>query len=358
MWTNQSSSDEVNYTNKSVWVTRFLKKSEQYLVGGAIISASVLAIVPTILSMVFFVMTAQYLTSLALISHLLLLIVIIIIPMMIRYYDDKVFPSFFEEAKTIIVDKDKFEKMIVKYEEFFQKKFWLTMVPWGVLIVSTIFFNFSYFQKLGASGYFDPIFIIYILFAIWFGIFSGILLHIGLTTVLCIHAVGTLELEIDPLHPDGLGGLSNIGYFAIRATMMISVAALCIPFAFVLARQGGSESFVFAVVGIFIIFLLVLFLYPTLYINRQAQEIRESELEKRREKIQDIQDNVVRIPNAISGEQADIEKELKVQSLREEFKDYENVRLYPLTISIIVRLISSVLLPIIFLILEAYVFPG
>lgn len=57
-------------------------------------------------------------------------------------------------------------------------------------------------------------------------------------------------MEIDPLHPDGLGGLSSVGYVAIRTTLLFSAGSLFIPILFRLAPESDLSVVSFGIVGI------------------------------------------------------------------------------------------------------------
>ena len=45
----------------------------------------------------------------------------------------------------------------------------------------------------------------------------------------------------------------------------------------------------------------------------------------------------------------------KLNTLRDEYDEYDNVNLYPMSPSILSKLLSSIMLPLVFLILETYV---
>jgi len=216
--------------------------------------------------------------------------------------------------------------------------------------------NIDFFKSIGVTGLLDPAFLTYLLFAGWWSIITGIGLHGALTTILCVRAVGNLELTIDPLHYDGLGGLSTIGYFSIRATLMNSLGSFALPLAFAIAARGGYRSLVYAAVVVYIGFIILSFVYPTIYVNRRAQEVRDKVLQEKREKIQTL-GNQSAVESA-GGELSELETQLKIRTLREDFHEHQSVNLYPLSISILTRLASSILLPIAFTLLETYVFTG
>ncbi len=164
----------------------------------------------------------------------------------------------------MVVDEAALVSTVDTYEAFFSNRYWMVSAPWVVLITSTVIANIGFFETLGVAGVFDPAFVVCLVFATWWSVITGIGLHGPLTTILCVRAVSNLELSIDPLHHDGPAGLSTIGYFSIRATLMDSIGSFALPLAFAIAARGGYQSFVYAAVAGYIGAIRFSFLYPTL----------------------------------------------------------------------------------------------
>lgn len=280
-------------------------------------------------------------------------LVVVIGPYLLFRYDTIVFPKFIDRAKDVTPDDDnsQIKQIAEKYKEFFAHKYQYIAVPWTLVLLAAIFINIGYFQALGVTGYTDPVFIPYILLTITGGIVTGIGLHMALTTVLCIREVGDLEFTIDPLHPDGLGGLSAIGYFAISSTTLFSVGSLGLPVAFDIASSGGFTALVYFIVVVYIGTVVLSFVYPTLYINRRAKEIRRDMLESKREQIYSYHNEIM---NAEDDTDLGLLK-TKLNTLRDEYDEYDRVNLYPMSPSILSKLLSSIMLPLLFLLLETYV---
>lgn len=339
-----------------IWVTRIIDHNNRFLPDSLLFrTVAILGAIPIGLTLIFFSHVWENSNEPFIISQCLVVLITVLGAALIRNYDKELFPSFIEEVSSIVVNEAELFEVANRHKRFFVEKYWLASATWTILIVAAVLANIEYFQAFGITSYQNVYFVIYLLFVAWFGIITGIGLHMVVTTIRCIREVGDLELEIDPLHPDQLGGLSNIGTFAIRTTMMNSIGALALPLAFTLAGSGGYESVIYAVVVIYMGAILFSFLYPTIYVNRRAEDIREAELEERRERIHEIRGNAVEQAETGDNEQISIEKQLRIQTLKEEFNEYQSVRLYPFTISIVTQLASSVLLPIIFMLLETYV---
>lgn len=94
------------------------------------------------------------------------------------------------------------------------------------------------------------------------------------------------------------------------------------------------------------------FVYPTLYINRRAKEIRNDVLEDKRRRIHALHTEIL---NADEGTELNL-LETKLRTLREEYDQYNRINLYPMSVSIFSKLLSSIMLPLFFLFIETYVF--
>lgn len=343
-------------SSDTIWVARIIDQSTRIFPGGPILSTvATFGVIPTTLTGIFLFLNRTDLEAAFVISQLLITSVPILGAFFIWHYNTKLFPRFLEQTSEIVDNKDGLADIVERYKIFFSERFWLSAIPWTILAVSAVIANIKYFQELGIAGYQNVSFLVYLVFFVWFGLITGIGLHMVATTILCIREIGDLDLQIDPLHPDQLGGLSNIGMFAIRTTMMNSIGALALPLAFTMAAPGAYELLIYIVVAVYIVFILFSFLYPTIYVNEKAESIREAELERRREQLQAMRNKARKSPNPTSTGQISPEEQLHIQTIKEEFQEYQDVRLYPFTLSILTRLASSILLPIVFMLLETYV---
>lgn len=341
-----------------MWVVRVVNRAREHLPGGPILVATyTLGALPVALTALYLALTLPETTARFATSQVLAALVAVIAPGGIWYWDRRVFPRFVEETTDIVDDPAALRAVARRYYRSFSDRYWTFTLPWTGLVLAVVALNVGYFRTVGVAGYGDPAFWVYLTFAAWWGLLTGIGFHGAITAVRCIHAVGRLDFEIEPLHPDGLGGLSAVGYFAIWTTMLISVGSLTLPLAFLLGAEGGYRSLVFLAVGIYVGTIALSFVYPTAYMNRKAQRIREEELEEKRRRIRSLQ-REARTLDAASGEDASLEEvatRLEIQRLREEFNEYDTVNLYPLSVGILSRLVSSILLPLFFIVFETYV---
>ncbi|PSP82295.1 hypothetical protein BRC83_09730 [Halobacteriales archaeon QS_1_68_17] len=348
---------ETAYTPRSIWVSDLVDAiGERVPLPTPLAALATTGLVPYALTAAFLWLIGGFGQPRLVAVQVMAMSVAAVGPVLVWHYDQTVFPSFIEEVTDVITDPAALRETVERYERFFCDRYWIVVLPWTVIVLAGIVANIRYFTSIGVAGYTDPAFLLYLVLTLWLGVLTGIGLHAAVTTVLCIRAVGRLELEIDPLHHDGLGGLSTIGYFSIRTTVMNSVGSFALPLAFAIAAKGGYRPIIYFGVGIYILSLAASFLYPTVYVNRRAREIRNGVLEEKRRRIRELQARLA--DGSADAELTDVETRLRIQTLRNDYKDFERVNLYPLSISIITRLVSSVLLPIAFTLLETYVFTG
>lgn len=345
------------YSGHTIWVSELVESLGARLPLSTVPATLLtLGLVPYLLTAAFFLFLPEQQDPYLVAIQMLAATIPVIGPVLIWRYDQHVFPTFVREVDDVVRHHDALIQTVDRYELFFSERYWILMLPWAGLIVAAMVANLEFFQGLGATGLFHPAFLTYLVFATWWSIITGIGLHGALTTVLCIRAVGDLELVIDPLHHDGLGGLSTIGYFSIRATLMNSIGSFALPIAFAIAAGGEYQSLVYLAVAGYIGFILLSFAYPTLYVNRRAQKIRQETLQQKREQIRALEERMS-FTDA-TGDLEQLEQQLKIRTLRDDFNEYQSVKLYPLSVSILTRLASSILLPIGFTLLETYVFSG
>ena len=340
-----------------IWVTRFIDRVRDRTVDRPlVVGCLTLGLVPVVLTGIFVALTRADLTPRFATAHVLAATVPFVGPAAIWYWDARVFPRFVDQTTDIAADPDALITVAERYKRVFVGTYPWFAVPWTALVVGIIGLNVGFFESLGVSGMDDPAFWVYLAFAVWWGLLTGIGFHGAITAIRAIRAVARLDLEIDPLQPDGLGGLSSVGYLAIWTTMLISLGSLTLPLAFILGAEGGYTSLVYLAVGLYVVVIAVSFVYPTVSVNRRAQEIRERELERRRSKIRRLQAQAEDLdagePRGEAATMSAVATRLEIQRLRDEYAEYADVNLYPLSIGIVTRLISSILLPIGFILFE------
>lgn len=344
---------EFDETEETVWLTRLMNGFvERSPLGESSTILLTVGIVPYVLTAAFLALIGGDVPSTFLVAQLLASTLLAIAPVLVWNYEMAVFPTFVERAAEVTPHDDNRELLAIatRYKRFFASEIRPISVLWTGLVLLAVFANYEYFESLGVTGYADPAFLVYTLFAVWLGSVTAIGVQGAITTNLCLREIGELDFTIDPLHPDGLGGLSTVGYFAIRTTTMISVGALGLPLAFDIARIGGFSEIIYGLVVVYVGMIVGSFVFPTVYINRRANEIKRDHLMEKREEIHELHTRLLDSddPEAMSTMQ------IKLDELRNEYEIYDRVSLYPMSLSIASRLASSVLLPLAFLLFETY----
>jgi len=274
-----------------------------------------------------------------------------IAPTLIWYYDERVLPEFFSHLSELISDKKKRKQLAKKYNKFFAKHRISITLFWTIAFVTIVYTSETALigQGMVANG------TVFMWTTYAYAIYIGAVLGQGfvgpITTILLIREVSNLELEIDPLHPDNLGGLSTVGYVSIRTTLLFSSGSLFLPLLFFFSSEGGVSTIIFGFTGIYILTIIVSFMYPTALVNRRAQEYRDSILEDLRQQNIEIEEKT---QGPEKNQISELNKRLELQKVQNKYDNYNSVKLYPLQLSILTRLAGSVILPVLFMLLELY----
>ena len=282
-------SGEVSW-DQDIWVTRLVdgicaRTIDRPLLVGPLS----IGMVPVVLSTVLFWMTWDEQTSRYVISHLLVITIGFLGPGLIWYWDRIVFRKFVEDVSGLTPETDELTRLAAHYSWLFRRHYWIFSIGLVSLFFAIVIDNMAYFRTLGMGGFENLSFWVFMLTGVTWGAVTGIGFHMAIVAVLFIRAFGRLELVIEPLHPDGLGGLSAIGSFAIWTTMLISIGSLGFPYVFLLMAQGSSAALIYVGVGFYMLIIALSFFYPTLYVNRRAQEVRERELDEMRARIRELE---------------------------------------------------------------------
>ncbi|MDS0282898.1 hypothetical protein [Haloarcula onubensis] len=340
------------YDRSTHWISRQLEAGLPFGVGGEFLTGVVkFALVWDLLAAAYVLTQWRAASTSFLVAGALFLAWVNVAPALIWYYDKSVLPRFFAIAYQLVVDADELERIAETYNRRFATVRPLFALFWGLGFLVAGVFAIPLFETQGMVG--DGRVFLWTTLA--FGAYVGAVLGEAgfsavVTTVLCIREISTVEIDIKPLHPDGLGGLGAIGYFAIRTTVLWSTASLLSPLAFQMASASLFDEAILLVTATYIGTILFSFVYPTLKINRQAKESQERILAE-------LRDAYVELERELETADDDRERlghRLDLQRLRNRYDDYATVQLYPMQTAILTRLIGSVLLPLGFLVLELY----
>jgi hypothetical protein len=274
---------------------------------------------------------------------------------LVWYYDTTVLPGFFDEVQELVVEGSlaDVEHLAARHQRFFARRWVYTAAPWTLLILTIAVLATDFQRSLGVAGVTDPVYSLYLAYYLWGGLLTGVGFHGMLTTVRCIREfTDTVELRIDPLHPDGLGGLGAFGFLAIRTTILTSLGALLLPMGFEMAAGQGLEWLVGSAILLYTLFIAGTFAYPTFRVHRVADRLREAELNRLRAEIRGLPRELSTAADASPVDNRELAVQLEIQRLRREYREYADVKLYPMSVSILAQLVGSVLLPLAFLLLD------
>ncbi|WP_276277243.1 hypothetical protein [Haloarcula regularis] len=159
-----------------------------------------------VLALIYSVLFWETLTPVFIYSSAFGLLWVNIAPYLIWYYDERVLPEFFTDLSELLTDEQERADIAKKYNEFFARHRLSVSAFWTVSIASIIYVSEPALTTMGMSG--AGSLFLYTTYA--YGIYIGAVLGHGfvgpVTTILLIHEITKYDLEIDPLHPDGLGG--------------------------------------------------------------------------------------------------------------------------------------------------------
>jgi hypothetical protein len=352
----------MEYNATSLWVSRIVDRTRRYVGRPSIAAFVTMGWIPIACSVV--ALDPSEASTAFLVGQALACLMVVPAPFDVWYYDERLLPQFFQDIQLITAesDYDKLERLATRYDTYYSTYWWASTLVWVVLVLTVFVVGQDYFQAQGITTLVERG--AYLGFFCYWLLFAGLRSHGGLITVFVIYAFAEgVELDVDPLHPDGLGGLSTVGTFAIRMTVITSLGSLALPLSFQIANHIAYAEVVYVGVGLFVLLVALNFLYPTYKVNRRAQDLREEMLDAHRERIRKLEDrlalrateNGTDLPDDDLAETDDELLELEIRRARREFDDYQSVQLYPLSIGIITRLASSILLPVLFILFELFI---
>lgn len=171
-----------------------------------------------------------------------LLLVTGVAPYLIWYYDMRLFPAFLGDVEMLLPGQSTPDAIGERYRGLIADRWWAPAIAANLPIPLLTFFGQPFLRQRGLFGATDPLF--WAVFAVlpWIGVIVGIGFLLVAVTFLVIRDISAEPLRIDPMHPDGLGGITIIGQFAIRTTALFSLGALLLPLQMQYAATVGILS--------------------------------------------------------------------------------------------------------------------
>jgi len=332
-----------------LWLTRLFDqvagdRLPPRITGSAVFGAPPALVIAAYVAIRWTHMSLGYLFSLGAV-----VVVVCVAPSLIWYYDSHLLPTFREEATALVIEPDVLDCLCDRYRKLITERWWVTALLAAAPIPFLMIFGRPFLRQQGLFGITDPLFWAVFAVLLWIGVIVGIGFLLVTVMILIIRALAKEQLRIDPLHPDGLGGMSVVGDYAIRTTALFSIGALLLPLQLQYAATVGPEatSLIYVMALVYVLFIAASFLYPTFAVNRRADAVRTDILDDLRTQYQRLKREANEPLIGADLTATDSAVEQKLARIREEHRAYSEVRLYPMEITILTRLVVSVALPIV-----------
>jgi len=340
---------------KYFWMNRLIESREKFHIKSPLWMAFLVFGLPLDLLYSFFLLARSRSIS----QGFLIPITIVIFfmnfaPLLIWYYETRLMPVFFQKIVDLIPNRKALESIQEKYHRSFARGSWIMAIPWGGFLLATFLMINPLLHFAGVFGIQDPWYWVFLAAFVWLLYLHGTGLSGVMTTLLVSRAISKMTFVIDPMHKDKLGGLSAVGYYSVGTTLLFACGSLLIPVVvqFVTAAAVSTTP-LFTAVSLYALFILLSFLYPTLKINSKAKEIRGEILDQLKRQYKDLE---LELQSPGKKHKVKLEGYFELNRLRSLYEDYRDLKLFPLKTEIIAQLVSSVLLPFIFILIKYYWF--
>ena len=334
------------------FITRIIDSKRPFYIKNPFLSGIIkIALILDILFISFIILRYKYISLELLIGLFLGLIWVNVGPYLIWFYNTKLMKNFFDRASILIDNRHELNEIAIKYYNFFAKKFWILTIPLIIIIPFIWIFSMPILSNYGFFGYTDPWYWFSFIGVVWVTILGGIGFNGVLTTLLTINNIAKKNIRIDPLHPDKIGGLSSIRYFTLGTTLLFSTGSLFLLAGFqIISFLEFLTPFVYFITFLYSFLILLSFLYPIIRINRKSEKVRSVILEKLRIKYYRINTLINR------NQKKDKFSYDELNRVRIMYEDFRKVKLYPLEIETILKVLLAVVFPILLLYLGEHGF--
>lgn len=341
------------------WISRWVEVVHRRTRHPFLASTFAFGILPSAVVITYALLRWRFLTMGFAFSLGAVVVVLVTAPFLVWYYETRLLPTFFERIAGLLPDENRIDAIAKRQRRLLAERWWMASLLAAIPVPLLVFGSPSFHRAHGLFGLTDPLFWLVLAVLIWIGVLVGIGFLLVVITVSIARTLAHEDLQVDPLHPDGLGGMSPIGHLSIRTTFLFSLGSLLIPLLLQYAAASGPRltGLVYGMGLIYATFIALSFLYPTIVVSRRAAEVRDDVLDELRSQYIDVKGRAGEPAIGARPETTDPKVEQKLLRIRSEHEDYRRVDLYPMNISILVRLTGSVLLPLSFIILDTYLRP-
>jgi len=282
-------------------------------------------------------------------------------PYLIYKFEGDYFPSFWERVlghwKGDAEALGFFESLKEKYYKSYLRGYYMFSVPLSLLaVVDAVFMRDYAAEFFGIRGLLDPWYVVAVAEMIVIVFLSGIGFN-GVYTVVRVvkelreHFRGRENALVDPLHEDGFGGLMAFGEISIKATLLFASGSVLLPFLLNVSHWLGSVALALGVVstGVYVFFVLLIFLYPTLLLHDIARRGKELHLAG-------LMREYRRILSAYFSGSGVTEDHLRMLKVINDYVDkIKSMKEYPLDAMIIGQWVTSLIFPIVVSVMQVYI---
>lgn len=286
---------------------------------------------------------------------------------LLKWEEDNTFWELWYEVRHVIkLEENEYKALISKYEDRYYSRKWI--IGWVIcLSLFTLTLIIAAFMQLSAvlaNPFYYLLFFVVHLFC--YGILFWVIIAAARGALTILYVTKDLknqEFNLNPLDPDRFGGFSTIGEVAIEITLITSaILTFFLPYAVynvLTAQPTGIMALYFIVLSNVIIIgsiivILYTFLRPTINIHRIAKRERDKVLIDAAEKYEKEYNQYLQYREALADTgksdreiQTLIEMGTWVNLQNNRYAETEKMRVYPYTTKTIIKLLSSLSIPVI-----------
>jgi MFS family permease len=161
--------------------------------------------------------------------------------------------------------------------------------------------------------------------------------------------------NIIPISPDNVGGLSNLGKFALNVAYIPTIPLIVVAI-WVFVREITSPLFL-VTVPILIAFIIIAFTIPLYSIHRLLESAKEKELHRISNEFDKYYQIVVKNIDKAGPTFNDVTNEAvnNMEKLKIMFESCERMGLWPINIQILIQLSSIILIPTLVAIVPSFI---
>lgn len=244
-------------------------------------------------------------------------------------------------------DLENFDIVVSKMEKAYNSRY-----AFAFFLAFSVAINlFTYFTKTGSwlgvnggiTGAYGRLLVIVNYFII------GFILYKSLITIWGLQKILEYNIDVQPMHPDGAGGLGPIGdlsaalsYFAALIVMFISILIVCDPAA------SGNVVFVAIICVLYVIAPFI----PFLSLSKANKKMQMKKTAVLNALNVTFQDQYRRLTKTVNGSGYDIDNADEILAVNELYHIVEAMPVWPFDLKTLRRVVSSIVVPLVIFIIN------